>query len=49
MNEAELEERVAEILHYPVQGWLPEAAIASLSVWLLRRRGILPEKSPRTD
>lgn len=48
MNDRELEARVAEILHYPVQGRIPEVALASLCVWWLRRRGVLSEKARST-
>lgn len=44
MNDRQLEERVTELLHYPIAGRLPDNAVAALSVWLLRKRGILPEK-----
>lgn len=41
MSELELEARVAELLAYPVAGRLPDAVVAGLCVWWLRRRGVL--------
>ncbi len=45
MSDDQLEARIAEILHYPIQDRIPEAALASLCVWWLKRRGVLSSKA----
>lgn len=46
MSELDLEARVAELLGQPVAGRLPDAVVAGLCVWWLRRRGVLKATPP---
>lgn len=40
---------VTDLLHWPCAGVIPDAAVSSLCVWLLKRRGILKESQHDPD
>jgi len=41
MGDRDIEGRIAELLHYPIAGRIPDIALSALYVWWLRKRGVL--------